>query len=98
MSYYSNPTDAWNKFHNDESKYDVQKSENESDEFDTLTRYISVQTPKTENIEDRYYGESNKTYNEAQKYFNKHTPQKPFPTWILLIGGAVLLYKFFPKW
>ena len=67
--YYSShdSKDVWSQFGVAESKYT--QSRNYTDEVDDTHKNIGALKNKTENIEDRYYGEDTSTYNTDKKYF-----------------------------
>ena len=71
---HNDTAQVWDKFNKQESAY--VPSHSYSDEKDAKKTNITSLKNKDENIEDKYYGESNVIYDKDEKYY-KGTPFSP---------------------
>lgn len=113
-NYYYEAThnkDVWVGFNKQEGSYHTSK--NYSDETDSKKTNIGTLHNKTENIEDRYFGEPNTTYSQDEKYY-KGTPFSPSDgtfhnnqyqpssqnlakDWELILFGGILFLAFIKR-
>ena len=88
-----------------------QESKNYSDEKDSKKTNIGTLHNKTENIEDRYFGEPNVIYSQDEKYYkgtpfspsdgtfqnNKYNTQPTQQNWELILFSGILFLAFIKK-
>lgn len=68
---------VWNEFNKETG------SKNFDDEKDSKKDNIGITPNDQKNIEDRYYGESNKTFDNDSKYFHPPSNSKSSSNWYI---------------
>lgn len=101
MSYYAeaekNETNkVWDKFDKQEltQRGLTARSVNITSINDESKKNIGVTVNDTKNIEDKYYGEDNKTFDNDKKYFNPNSNTNPTQSndWLpILLGFAAII-------
>lgn len=101
MSYYAeaekNETNkVWDKFDKQESSVPTDTSKNITSINDESKKNIGITVNDTKNIEDKYYGEDNKTFDNDKKYFNDGARRQPAQgvgnDWLpILLGFAAII-------
>lgn len=106
MPYYNEATHGqsdkvWSNFHNAENSYQTGKTYN--DEVDSKYTGIGTLQNKTENIEDKYYGENKNTYSNDSKYYHgtNFGPSGPSGktdnSWLLWVIGGIIAITFYTQ-
>ena len=100
MSYYAeaqkNETNkVWDRFDREEKNVPVDTSKNIASVNDQSKKNIGVTVNDTKNIEDKYYGEDKKTFDNDVKYFNPNNvkpTQASSSEWLpILLGFAAII-------
>jgi hypothetical protein len=101
MTYYAeaqkNETDkVWDRFNRQENSVPVDTSKNITSVNDQAKKNIGITVNDSKNIEDKYYGEDNKTFDNDVKYFNPSdglpSTQSSESEWLpILLGFAAII-------
>lgn len=66
---------------------------NITDNIETKKKKIKTISDTTKDIEDRYYGESNKTYNNDSKYYDNSPPSDNYYMYGIVAALALLALR-----
>lgn len=88
---------VWDKFEQQE-KSDVGTSKNYESVSDAKKSYIGITVNTTKDIEDKYYGEGLKTFDNDSKYFHPSGGNVKSEDWlpfILAAAAVIIIPPFF---